>query len=385
MGGPFAVAEGRTALKVLLSVVVPTTRDVIALPQALASLMASDLPREFWELVVVDDGSTDHTVGIAAPVADCIVRIPGRSHGPAYARNRGAEAARGEILVFIDADVCVVPDTLRRFAWAFLESPGLAAVSGAYADGAESRGVVSRYRDLTNHYLQTEARALNSGFWADCGAVRRGVFLAVGMFNEWYFDRPQIEAIELGQRLKDRGARVECRQEIQATHLKRWTLPGMIAADLKDRGVPQSRLASISSRPDHRIARVREHLCAAMAWLAVAGLIAGGLGFRSGFVWSAGLLAGILWLDRLIIRLFHRRYGLGFSVAAASLQWLHYLVGGVASLLGMLLRHSIGDPQPSASVQAFSEVGVAKWPPVPKSSPSWRDPGSEGPTSGSTL
>ena len=276
-----------------------------------------------------------------------------------------------------------MPDALRRFAWAFLETPGLAAVSGAYSDDAETRGLVSHYRDLLNHYLQVGAAG--RGFWADCGAVRREVFLAVGMFNEWHFNRPQIEAIELGQRLRDSGAQVECRPDIQARHLKEWTLGGMIMADLKDRAVPRSRMASTTGRPDHRTAEARELVSAVLVWGAVIGLVSGWLGFRPGYLISLTLLFGVLWLDRSILQLFYRRYGFWFTLGAVPLQLLHYLLGGVANLFGMLLRHSVGDPQPSASVQAFSEVGVVKWPPVPKPRVPQRDPAGEPPKSGPIL
>jgi glycosyltransferase involved in cell wall biosynthesis len=66
-----------------VSVVVPAFQGSRVLPLSLAALMRSDLSREDWELVVVDDGSTDHTSLIAARYADTVVRLPGRPHGPA--------------------------------------------------------------------------------------------------------------------------------------------------------------------------------------------------------------------------------------------------------------------------------------------------------------
>jgi glycosyltransferase involved in cell wall biosynthesis len=88
-----------------LSVIVPAYNGTRVLPRALDALAASDLPRSCWELIVVDDASTDDTAILAARYADVVVRLPGRPHGPAYARNRGFEAARGPVAVFIDADV----------------------------------------------------------------------------------------------------------------------------------------------------------------------------------------------------------------------------------------------------------------------------------------
>ena len=79
-----------------LSVIVPAYQGEKVLPLSLGALAASTLPRESWELITVDDASTDDTAMIAANYADTVVRLPGKPHGPAYARNRGFEVARGE-------------------------------------------------------------------------------------------------------------------------------------------------------------------------------------------------------------------------------------------------------------------------------------------------
>ena len=88
---------------------------------------------------MVDDASTDETAVVAARYADTIVRLPGKPHGPAYARNRGFEASRGDVVIFIDADVCVHPDTLRRFAWRFAETTRRSAPSSGPTTPARPR------------------------------------------------------------------------------------------------------------------------------------------------------------------------------------------------------------------------------------------------------
>jgi len=57
----------------------------------LENLRSSDYPREQWELIVVDDGSTDDSSMLASRNADVVIRLPGPSRGPGYARNRGVE------------------------------------------------------------------------------------------------------------------------------------------------------------------------------------------------------------------------------------------------------------------------------------------------------
>ena len=61
------------------------------------------------------------------------------------------------------------------------------------------------------------------------------------MYDEWHYARPQIEDIELGARIR-RWQAHPARPEIQATHLKKWTLAGVIRTDLRDRGIPWARL-----------------------------------------------------------------------------------------------------------------------------------------------
>ena len=65
-----------------MSVIVPAHNAAGMLPRSLGGLRNSDLPRDRWELIVVDDGSTDETSLIAARYADTVVTLPGRAHGP---------------------------------------------------------------------------------------------------------------------------------------------------------------------------------------------------------------------------------------------------------------------------------------------------------------
>jgi glycosyltransferase involved in cell wall biosynthesis len=354
----------------LLSVIVPAFNAKAVLPHALEALAASDLPRTFWELIVVDDGSTDETPSIAAEFADVVIRLSGRPHGPSYARNRGVEVARGEIVVFIDSDVCVHPDTLRRFAWKFADEPSVDAAFGSYDDDPYAPGLVSQYRNLFHHYVHQHNAGDAETFWAGCGAVRRSAFIAVGMYNEWQFSRPQVEDIELGRRLNDSGHRIVLCPEIQGKHLKRWTLRTMLLTDIKDRGVPWSRLLlkrgeTIESKSLNL--KIQEKVNTAAVLLAF--LVALGSLVTLDSRWLG--LAFIFLLPVLISSLplyayFARCRGIGFALAVIPLHLAYYGVNGASVLFAIALHQLVGEPLPSATVQAFSEVGVLKWPPVPR-------------------
>lgn len=99
-----------------LSVVVPARDEAASLPRLLASLAALDYPGPL-EVVVVDDQSTDETAAIAAGAGARVVRLDGPPQGWAgkpHASHRGAEAARGDWLLFSDADTEHAPDAAAR-------------------------------------------------------------------------------------------------------------------------------------------------------------------------------------------------------------------------------------------------------------------------------
>jgi glycosyltransferase involved in cell wall biosynthesis len=102
----------------------------------------------------------------------CRVIRSEKSRGPAAARNRGAREARGEILFFIDADVCVAPDSLERVAENFAEDPALDALMGSYDDSPGSPDFLSQYKNLMHHFVHQAGRETASTFWSGCGAIR---------------------------------------------------------------------------------------------------------------------------------------------------------------------------------------------------------------------
>lgn len=352
-----------------LSVIVPAHQGEQVLPLALEALQRSDLPRECWELIVVDDASTDATSILAARYADTVIRLAGTPHGPAYARNRGFEASRGEVLVFIDADVAVHPDTLRRFATLFVREPALGAAFGSYDHRPSGQGLVSQYRNLLHHYVHQQSVGEAETFWAGCGAIRRDVFTEVGMFDEWHYPRPQIEDIELGRRIRQHGYRVLLRPEIQATHLKLWTFRQVVVTDFTSRGVPWMRLIlqeGASAASGALNLQTREKLCTALAGPTLAALLAAVV-LRA--LWplavAATAIAIIVLFNRRFYDFLRRQRGLWFAIRAVPLHLLYYVVNGFSAIFGWMLHHLFGAPRPAPDVTARSASGIKTWPPTP--------------------
>lgn len=332
-----------------LSVIVPVLDGAAFLAESLPALRASELERGTWELIVVDDGSRDQSAGVARRFADVVLHAGGA--GPAAARNHGVRRARGEILVFIDADVSVHQDVLHRFDRLLETESGVAAVFGAYDTAPRAQGLVSQYRNLLHHRVHAEGRGDAETFWAGLGAIRRRVFVAAGGFDE---TMRQLEDIDLGYRLRAQGHRILLRPEIQGTHLKQWTLRAMVSTDLFGRGTTWMRLHlqhRRAGRPGTLNLRPSEKLYTLVTVGAALALGMGALQGHRAWLIAAGLCLSVVLVGNLrLLRWFARERGLGFAVSVLPLRLLYYFLNAIAAAIG-LLQHGMARrhrPAPSA-------------------------------------
>ena len=190
------------AESVAVSVIVPAHNARRSLPACLAALRRQTyLPDE---IIVVDDGSSDQTLEIALDSGAQALRA--EHHGPAAARNLGAQNARGEIVLFTDADCEPAPDWIARMLPPFAD-PAVVGVKGAYR---------TRQRNLFARLVQAEfedkyarMRRLPDIDFIDTysAAYRREAFLQAGGFNE-IFPSASVEDVELSFRLSRDGARL---------------------------------------------------------------------------------------------------------------------------------------------------------------------------------
>jgi glycosyltransferase involved in cell wall biosynthesis len=163
----------------LVSVVLPTWNRAALVTRAIASVQAQRYPR--WELLVVDDGSTDDTAAVLAGYAsDGRIRVVRQEHGgQARARNRGVAESGGDVIAYLDSDN----------AW----DPGyLDAVVAAFADPAVQTAYLAQLvhdRTAGDSFLRGEpfdAAALRDGNFIDLNvfAHRRALVQRFGGFDE---------------------------------------------------------------------------------------------------------------------------------------------------------------------------------------------------------
>jgi glycosyltransferase involved in cell wall biosynthesis len=333
--GPASPEPRRPAL----SVVIPVHNGGSDFGHCLRRLRDSE--QTDFELVVVDDGSTDDSGRLAESFGARVVRH-GSARGPAAARNAGALAASAPVVFFLDADVAVHTDTVRRVADRFAADPGLTALFGSYDDEPTAPGLVSQYRNLLHHFVHQQGEFVDDArpartFWTGCGAIRKQDFVDHGGFDPGLYRRPAIEDIELGYRLTRSGCRVLLARDVQATHLKRWTLRNVVRTDIFQRGVPWMLLMKRSKVAETDLnVKPGQRLC-----VAAAGAVGLALAASPAVPWLLAAVpfaaAAIVGLNRDFYQFLARKRGWAFAAGAVPLHYVYYCCCGLSVVIAMAL------------------------------------------------
>jgi len=289
------------------------------------------------EVIVVADGEGDGSWQAADDMGARVVKLPVRS-GPGRARNFGAEASNSDILFFIDADVIIPTDSIERIRSVFEADKDLAALIGSYDEEGSEANFHSQYKNLFHHYVHQHGRTEASTFWGACGAIRREVFLKAGGFDPSY-DRPSIEDIELGYRLKAASQKIRLLPDLQVKHLKRWNAYSLIGTDVLNRATPWTELIwdyFIRRRPrvlnDLNLG-LSYRLSLISSFLLIAVSIAS---FFTRWAWPLILVFGILfvWVNIPFFRFFKLKRGRRFALHALAWRFGYDIYSGLGFCYG---------------------------------------------------
>jgi glycosyltransferase involved in cell wall biosynthesis len=168
-----------------LSVILATYNRCDLLRRAVDSVRAQEYPH--WELVIVDDGSTDDTSALLTRLSsedERIVVLAQPHRGVGAARNAGLAAATGDIICYLDDDNTMQSLWLKAVAWAFERQPGLQLLYGARVMDVDA-GEDERQAALPFlHFEPFERRRLEAGNFIDLGVISHLRALPEAHFDE---------------------------------------------------------------------------------------------------------------------------------------------------------------------------------------------------------
>jgi glycosyltransferase involved in cell wall biosynthesis len=193
----------------LVTIVIPTYNRLPLLWSALSSVVAQTYPR--WEVVVVDDGSTDGTAAMVREWGDPRVRVVTLAHGGhiGRVRNAGVKAGSGELVAFLDSDDIWLPSKLATQLRAMRESGARWCYTGFEMMDGQQQPIPMRagvYRPLSG-WIVRELLTMQTGVVIDTVVVDRRLLDEIGGFSE----HPSLSArddLELTMRLALRAETV---------------------------------------------------------------------------------------------------------------------------------------------------------------------------------
>ena len=206
-----------------VSVVIPTLNRADLLASTIDHIANQTLAREHYEVLVIDNGSTDQTRSVldqkskTYPNLKCFSQL---KRGAAATRNVGIRNATGETILFIDDDIFGASDLIESHLRGHAEHPKTSFIGSVTAPWGSSSDPFLRYlrdRGIFNPYSITGGPVDFSYYHTGNVSTGRALLSEVGGFNEDFFIYG-MEDIELGYRLEQRGCRMVRGATARAEH-----------------------------------------------------------------------------------------------------------------------------------------------------------------------
>jgi len=184
--------------KPTISVVIPTYNRKYLLDKTLESLFTQTCPSESYEIIVVDDGSTDNTEELVKKLrkqAHCELRYFRQTKkSPAAARNLGVSYARGELIAFTDDDCIADKSWLDEIISTFKKNHDILGVEG------KTKSIESKITPFTHQMVN-----VNGNYFITCNiAYRKSILKQIGGFDEEY-PSPFNEDLDLAFEVLNHG------------------------------------------------------------------------------------------------------------------------------------------------------------------------------------
>ncbi|MDQ7799266.1 MAG: glycosyltransferase [Candidatus Edwardsbacteria bacterium] len=204
------------------SVIIPAYNAERTIGQCLEALASQTIGRSDYQILVVDDGSTDGTSGIVGKYPGIRLIRQGNA-GPAAARNNGVTQAEAPVVVFTDSDCVPQPDWLEKMIGPLEADPNVTAVKGAYR--TKQHQIAARFVQLEyeDKYQLLKKRQNIDFIDTYSAAFRRDIFLQFGGYDT-SFKVACAEDVELSYRMHNAGHRMIFAPQALVYHLHPETL-----------------------------------------------------------------------------------------------------------------------------------------------------------------
>lgn len=166
--------------KYRVSVIIPAYNAETIIRECLSSLINQSIRRDKYEIIVVDDGSTDRTNDIAKEFGARVLYQ--KNAGPAAARNRGAQEAESDILLFIDSDCIPNKGWIEKMIEPF-SNPEIVGVQGIYM--SKQKNIIARLvqTEIEHRYSLMQRSKYIDFIGTYAAAYKKNIFLKMGGFD----------------------------------------------------------------------------------------------------------------------------------------------------------------------------------------------------------
>jgi len=321
----------------LISVIIPNYNGEKTIGRCLDAAFRSTYAN--FEVIVVDDCSTDNSISIIEKYPGRLIRL-GEHGGASKARNEGAGTSKGELLFFIDADCLLQPDTLSKAVAAYRREGNGLIIGGTYTCMPFDRKFFSIFQSVYIHYSET--KNLNNPDYVATHAmlITKKLFLESGGFDEQFM--PILEDVEFSHRMKKRGSRLLIDENILVQHIFNFNLMKSMA-----NGIRKSKFWSIYSIKNKDLlansgtASLEFKFNVVSCFISILLVLCGIILKQWPLVLLALLLYGSnLYLNKDLFRAFHNAGGPFFAIRALLYYTFAYpFAVGIGVFSGLFSQH----------------------------------------------
>lgn len=208
----------------MISVIIPLYNVECTIGPCLTAVFASRYAD--YEVIVIDDGSKDGCVAMAAKFPVKLIRLE-KNMGLSHARNIGVTHAQHDILVFIDADVMIRPEALTIIDSFFEQHADVSGVVGLLDENCPHDDFFSQYKNLYMNFTFNKVSSPISFLYGSIHALRKKDFQP---YDE---SLAYTEDTDLGQKLSANGKKIFLLKHLLVTHLKQYGFISILKNDFR--------------------------------------------------------------------------------------------------------------------------------------------------------